>query len=185
MRAQRFEPRRLDVEAFAADGAALGGEWPARDLRRLMDFAHPEAPPGSFSPIVWQASGERRKPRGADAQTWLNLNVQARLRLVCQRCLGAVESALQVEAAIRFVGGEDEAARLDAESEEDVLELTRSLDLQLLAEDELLLAMPLVPRHERCPGEAADHLSQEAPQAQHPFAALAAWKRGSSSSGLS
>lgn len=185
MRAQRFEPRRLDVEAFAAHGAALEGEWPARNLQRLLDFAHPEAAPESFSPVAWQASGELRKPRGSDAQTWLNLDVQAHLPLVCQRCLGPIATAIEVKTAIRFVRGDDAAAQLDAESEEDVLALARSLDLQTLAEDELLLAMPLVPRHECCPAATAGHLSQEAlstDDAPHPFAALAAWKRGSPSS---
>ena len=47
---------------------------------------------------------------------------------------------------VAFVRGEDAAAELDAESDFDVLTLTRSLDLRELVEDELLLALPLVPR---------------------------------------
>ena len=77
--------------------------------------------------------------------------------------------------------GEAEAARLDEESEDDVLELPPRLDLHALVEDELILALPLVPRHERLPGAAARAGGTDAPEddapAPHPFAALAALRR--------
>ncbi len=63
--------------------------------------------------------------------------------------------ALEAERSIFFVEGEDAAAALDAESEDDVLALTPALDLEALIEDELLLALPLIPRHERLPGAVA------------------------------
>ena len=85
-------------------------------------------------------------------------------------------------APIFFVDGEDAAAALDAESEDDVLALTPALDLEALIEDELLLALPLVPRHERLPRAACRaRSSMKTPQprrADNPFAALAALKRG-------
>jgi uncharacterized protein len=52
------------------------------------------------------------------------------------------------------------------------------LDLLPLLEDELILAVPLVPRHERCPEPLplpADE-PDEMP-AEHPFAKLAALKQ--------
>jgi uncharacterized protein len=87
---------------------------------------------------------------------------------------------LQFERWFHFVDGEDQAAELDAESEEDVLASTRSLDLRQLAEDELLLALPLVPRHDVCPQPLlpamSDPLDEDAAP-PNPFAALAALKR--------
>ena len=53
--------------------------------------------------------------------------------------------------SIRFVHGADLAQQLDEESEEDVLALSAALDLRELIEDELILALPLVPRHDVCP----------------------------------
>jgi hypothetical protein len=80
----------------------------------------------------------------------------------------------------RFVAGEDAAAALDAESEDDVLALTPALDLRQLIEDELLLALPIVPRHDHCPEPLprafADPQGAASP-AENPFAALAALKR--------
>jgi uncharacterized protein len=58
--------------------------------------------------------------------------------------------------------------------------MTRSLDLVSLVEDELLLALPLVPRHEVCPQPLpmshGDDVQEE--PAPNPFAALAVLKRG-------
>jgi uncharacterized protein len=81
-----------------------------------------------------------------------------------------------------FVDDEAAAAELDAESEDDVLVSSAHFDLLALVEDELLLALPIVPRHDACPAPLpapSDDLSEE-PRA-NPFAALAALKRGGGS----
>ena len=81
-------------------------------------------------------------------------------------------------------GTEGQAEALDAELEDDVLELQRHTDLSELVEDELLLALPLVPRHEDCPeplpmGELGDPepAADAPPERPHPFAALAQLKK--------
>ena len=78
---------------------------------------------------------------------------------------------------MRFVRSEAEAERLDEVSDDDVLVLLPRLDLHELAEDELILALPLVPRHDDvCPEPLPmpiDDLPSEEP-APNPFAALAA-----------
>ena len=79
--------------------------------------------------------------------------------------------------------GEDAAAQLDAASDDDVLALTRALDLRELIEDELLLGLPIVPRHDVCPAPLTpptDMLVDE-PES-NPFAVLAGLKRTRTSS---
>jgi uncharacterized protein len=83
---------------------------------------------------------------------------------------------LQVDRRLFFVEGEDAAAALDTDSEDDVLTLEPAIDLRALIEDELLLALPLVPRHEVCPEPLPLQGEEAAPAAEHPFAALAALK---------
>lgn len=183
MRTQRFDARRLDVEAFAKGAALLAGAWPAAELSRLMQSAPADCNPNELQPVHWQVAGELRRAQAADQQVWLRLKLDARLPLVCQRCLGAVDTSVHVDTSIRFVRGEEAAEHLDAEGNADVLALTTRLDLQTLAEDELILALPLVPRHERCPPGGADSSmrAEEAPgnaAVEHPFAALAALQRG-------
>jgi uncharacterized protein len=177
------DPLRLDVERFATDQGRLHGQWQLNGMRRLVEACHAEAPPAGSDLVDWQAVGERRRQHAAaESDAWLQLTLDTDVKLTCQRCLGPVDTPLKLERWFRFVVGEEQAAQLDTDSEEDVLASTRSLDLHQLAEDELLLALPLVPRHDVCPQPlqpAAFPGSQQAEPAVNPFAALAALKRGS------
>lgn len=179
MKSRPFDPRRLDVEAFARDGATSEGEWPLASLERLAACAHADVPPAATDGIRWRCRGERRAVRGGPPQVWLHVEASAGLALVCQRCLAPVRYEVDAQRSFLFVPNEDAAAALDADCEDDVLALTRALDLQELVEDELLLSLPLVPRHEACPeplaASTADPGADEPPA--HPFAALAALKR--------
>lgn len=184
MKLRAFVPEKLDLAVFARDGASLEGEWPATTLQRLADSAAPESPASGWPAVRWRLKGEVRQPKGGTAQIWLHLAAEAEVALTCQRCLQPVEEALEVDRWIRFVDTEAEAAALDADSDDDVLALPRHLDARELLEDELLLALPLVPRHEECPQPlvhqdegAAEEVEEERP---NPFAKLAALKRGGS-----
>lgn len=146
-----WNPLRLDVAAFARGGAELAGEWAAAELSRLADSAAPEAPVAGWAPVRWRLRGEERARHGAAPEVWLQLQVEAEAWPVCQRCLKPVRLPLQVDRAFRFVRSEDEAAALDAELDDDVLVLSPRFDVREWVEDELLLALPIVPLHEQCP----------------------------------
>lgn len=185
MAVREFDPFRLDVEVFAREGASLDGVWPLEQFDRLVEMAcgDPDLPadPVSGREVRWQVRGERRALRGGDSQIWLHLRADTALPLECQRCLKPVDTAVNVERSFLFVRGEDAAAQLDADSEDDVLALTRALDLRELIEDELLLALPLVPRHAACEPPASMAVGEEdleGDDTPHPFAGLAALKRG-------
>ena len=175
-----FDSRRLDVKAFAAAQAVLDGDEASGPWERIRGQSHSEQ---SLLEINWSVSGELKRPVGRPEQVWAHLGVTARLPLTCQRCLGEVESALQFERSFRFVADEETAAALDADSEEDVLALSRTFDLLDLVEDEILMEMPLVPRHEQCPVpvklSVVDEGFEEAMEAaSRPFDALAALRKG-------
>ena len=180
MKAREHDPRRLDVEAFAREAATLEGRWPVEELARLAASMHAEAPAGAADAVRWRVRGESRARRGAPAEVWLHLEGEAEVALECQRCLQPVRVPLTFARSFLFVSGEATAAELDADSEDDVLALTRALDLQELVEDELLLTLPLVPRHAQCPAPLAlpddPAPAAEEPETPHPFAALAALK---------
>ncbi len=181
MKTRPFDALHLPVEAFAQAGGELAGTWPLAELPRLVDMAHTEAAPGPDDAVQWQLRGERRAGKGGTTQTWLHVNAECALSLVCQRCLGPVATGVQAERSFLFAPDEASAAALDAEIEEDVLALTRSLDARELVEDELLLALPLVPRHEVCPEPLPVPSDEDvADERPNPFAALAALKNGRS-----
>ena len=175
-----FDPSRLDVKAFAAAQAALQGDVASGPWERVLGQVHSKQ---SVLEIDWTVNGELKRPVGRPEQVWVHLSVAVRLPLTCQRCLGPVESDLQFERSFRFVADEETAAALDADSEEDVLALSRTFDLMELIEDEILMEMPLVPRHEKCSDEVkfsvVDEGFEEAMKAApHPFDALAALRKG-------
>jgi uncharacterized protein len=179
MSSRDFDPGKLDVAAFATAAGELEGRWPLARFERLMAAAVGEASALAGIVVEWRARGERRHVRGGDQQVWLHLAAATGLALECQRCLEPVEVKIEARRSFLFVHGEDTAAQLDAETEDDVLALTRALDLRELLEDELLLALPLVPRHDACPKPLpVRHDDAEAAEAPpHPFSALATLKR--------
>ena len=200
MRPSRHDPLRLDMAAFAADGSVLSGTWPGASLPRLAELQ--TAPQDSELPAVaWQAQGERRVVPVGESELWLTLQAQAPVWLTCQRCLQPMSAPLALDRRLRFVQGEAQAEALDAESDDDVLALNRWMSLRELVEDELLLGLPLVPRHAVCPqplpvpvrleAESDDDrleddldtqppapADDDPPTKPNPFAVLAALKKG-------
>lgn len=174
-RPKSFEPRRLDVRAFAEAGATLEGELDQAALPRLQEglLATDLAP----APVRWRATGEQRPVAGGGPETWLVLRADTQVTLACQRCLQPMAETLEIDRRFRFVEGEDEAARLDEELEDDVLAASRAFDLLELLEDELILALPLVPRHETCPQPLPQAVGAPEEAKPNPFAALAALRR--------
>ncbi|MBL0727910.1 DUF177 domain-containing protein [Piscinibacter sp. HJYY11] len=178
MKARDWDPLKLDVEALAKASASVAGEWPLTELERLTASAVTGTAVGDVS---WQAQGEHRPVKGGPPQVWLHLRASTGVMLECQRCLRPVPVDVHAERSFLFVQGENLAAELDADSEDDVLALTRALDLRELVEDELLLELPLVPRHDECPEPlgTANEGEPELEEKSNPFAVLASLKRGS------
>jgi uncharacterized protein len=169
-----FVAGRLDVKAFARAGAVLSGQELLASYERLLQETGGQ---GADRPVQWQVRGEMRSDAGGFAQVWLHLSARVILPLTCQRCLETADIEVAVDRSFRFVGTEAQAAAEDEEAEEDVLALASDFNLHELIEDELLMALPLVPRHDSCPTEvrlATQDADFEAASAAkpHPFAAL-------------
>lgn len=171
-----FQVQRLDVQAFASEGGTLQASDAVQRFARLQEEVGT-----AESPVVWAAQGGFRT--GADGQRYpaLHLTVQTSLPLVCQRCMGPVDTPLHIDRHFLFARDEATAERLDEEAEDDVLALARDFDLLALIEDELLMALPLVPRHDNCPqplpmSAQTPDFDAAAPARENPFAALAALK---------
>jgi uncharacterized protein len=180
--AKDFDPHRLDVRRFAEEGGEIGAEDPLPKYRRLAAETEGQITDRS---VHWTARGELVNPRHVHPEVWLHLEADAELPLVCQRCLQPVDVPLSVGRSFRFVADEATAAAQDDEAEEDLLALSHSFDLVELVEDELLMEVPLAPRHEVCPEpvkmSAVDPGFEEAgPEREHPFAILGKLRTGKS-----
>lgn len=170
----------LDVGAFARTGGSLGGSVPLPAFARVAQDC---ANDGADSTVVWSAQGQSRGAEGAAMEPWLHLQVRTELHLVCQRCLEPMRASAEVDQWYRFVADEATAELQDDDATEDLLVESADFDLRELVEDELVLAMPLIPIHDTCPATpvmSAQDASFEAPveDKPHPFAALGKLRRG-------
>ncbi|WP_445115058.1 YceD family protein [Acinetobacter sp. WZC-1] len=119
---------------------------------------------------------------------WLDGSVEAKVPMECQRCLNPVEITLNSDFHLALVDDESLVERLDEDADFIVLgeseatikgdmDTPASVNLLSLIEDELLLLMPLSPKHDVC-----EHKHQPAVEAvmenkrDNPFEVLASLK---------
>ena len=174
-----LQATKLNMQAFAEAGVPLFGTTPLQKMERLAQ----ETIGLQLDSIVnWQATPELRAGSTGQMDIWLHLTAGVSVPLTCQRCMGVVSTALQIDQWYRFVASEDIAMAEDDASEEDLLVLSPQFDLAEVLEDELLMALPLVPMHDVCPElpvfsagvpNAPDNLADK----PNPFAALAQLKK--------
>ena len=177
---QGFDARRLDVRQFAQQGGVLAGDETIGAFPRLKAESEGR---GDDMPVRWSARGEIRNAGHVQPDVWVHVEADTALPMICQRCLGNVDVKVAVDRWFRFVADEATAAAEDDESEEDVLAESRSFDLLELVEDELLMDLPVAPRHVICPvlpnfsaGEAEFEDAQG--KRENPFQVLAKLKPG-------
>ena len=77
----------------------------------------------------------------------LALEIRGEVELTCQRCLGGLAHRIEIVRTLHLARNEDELERLDALPDCDAIMAGDKLDLLALVEDEVLLSLPLAPKH--------------------------------------
>jgi len=99
----------------------------------------------------------------------LRLSIAGELQLKCQRCLQAMRFPLDLEKRLRLVMSVRDWPEEDVEDEGfDAIEASREMAVGALIEDEVVLALPISPRHENCDFPTMKDTKQDA----SPFAVL-------------
>jgi uncharacterized protein len=160
----------LDPWRAAGNGSVFAGRLPLSSFPRLRGILLDEAGDVTFR-IAFSRDEERRAV--------VRCKVDAVLRLRCQRCLEALAHQVATDTFLALVSGMDEERQLP-ERYDPLLVDDTPIRLGELIEDELLLALPLIPMHD--PGDCGTKvLGAHRPQAPTgvagPFAALAELKR--------
>ena len=126
-------PDRVDCARLAADGALLERVYALGELSRLQD-------------LLAEVRGEV-KARFAftlldSGRTGATVAVQAAPWLVCQRCMQGFAYSVASDSDIEFVAG---AAEAQSQSLREIYLMNAgSVSLRELAEEELLLALPII-----------------------------------------
>jgi uncharacterized protein len=152
--------RISDSFAFARESRVLQGTLAISSLERLQDMLAVGS--GEVTFRIEGLKGER-------GQSLLRLEVGGIIPLACQRCLEAIHFQLDVDSLLELIPADAELSQEELEDDtRDFLPVAGELDVAELVEDEVLLALPVAPRHERCglPGAA------DAGERINPFAAL-------------
>lgn len=174
-----LQATRLNLQTLAQEGVPFISSTLLKNMERLAKEAKALEPDLI---VNWEARAELRPGAHAEDDVWLHLAAKTSIPLICQRCMGTVATPLEVDQWYRFVASEEVAMAEDEASEEDLLVMAPQFDLLAVLEDELLMALPLVPMHDECPqapvlraGE--DELAGEASEKPNPFALLAQLKK--------
>jgi uncharacterized protein len=153
--------RISDAFAFSREGRVVEGTLALSSLERLHDLLADAA--GEVSYRIGGRTGEQ-------GESLLHLEVSGLLPLACQRCLEAVPFDLDADVLLELLPEGAEVSQDEMEDDtRDFLPVAGKLDVAELVEDEILLALPVAPRHEACglPGSVV------AGERIHPFAQLA------------
>jgi uncharacterized protein len=164
-------PERIDPYRFADQRRILEGAYALEKMPRLVK-------------AVEQAKGNvyvkfefSRSPQG---HAELDGHIKADLVLICQRCLGPMDYSVKSELHLAIVPSDAEASQL--QNEIDTAVVAEELFLRDFIEDELMLSLPLIPRHERvedCDETASQYLHTDFEQdkaqqekKENPFSVL-------------
>lgn len=162
--------RPVDVYGLARTSGCVSGALPVARMRRL-------------APALADATGEVRYEfkgcRDARNRPAAQLDIEARLRLVCDRCGEPLDATVDETARFYFVPDAQTLETVPIEDiDEEPLIGSERFDLAALIEDQLILALPMTPRHARCelgaPSDAADPDDDDS--RPNPFAVLGALK---------
>jgi uncharacterized protein len=190
--------KRIDAFAFAHSGKQAQGTIPLVRFTRAVEGL-PEQPPGDAGLVTWSVRGEIGKSGLLLGRPLLHVHVQANPVLVCQRCNAPFVYPVDSEVLLQLVKSEADlddgftngdvtdghSAGSDDEDEEgngfvsnqpEKVVGSHHFDLLAQVEDELILSVPYVPKHDVCPGAQAK--ASEAPAEEpavkrpSPFAVL-------------
>ena len=89
-----------------------------------------------------------RGGRAGNGKPCLWLSVRGSMELPCQRCLDPIQVPIAIDAELQLAETVREIS--EADDEIDRVLASRRMDVAWLVEDEVILALPMAPRHERC-----------------------------------
>lgn len=161
----------IDNLAFAARGEQLQGELPVHKFSRLNDLIASQLPNSTNAEQAGQIKFTLNGEKNVLGQCFLHLTIDARLVTYCQRCLSEMPLSLTMHFhyLISDVGAdpmEDVDASIDDDF--DIQEACEAMDVKLLIEDEIIMALPISPLHEH---GCVAHV-MESGEKLNPFAVL-------------
>ena len=153
-------PAAVDPIKLADSGTRLTGQLPVKAMGRLRALCLDESDKVSID-LSFERSGDRVLGR-------IQGTIVAGLQVVCQRCLEKMTLVLRAEPSAILVRAQDREDIIARDT--DSLVVDGPILLSNIVEDELLLAMPMVPMHDIDECLAGEHPHRQ--ERPNPFSVL-------------
>jgi len=163
-----FARHFIDSLDFARNGMELHGQVAVAEMPRLQDVL--ASPEGQVGYVLRGLPSKNGKPM-------LELKLEGSCQLCCQRCLQGLLYPISTVSHLVPVPESElpESGELEDEDEMDYVPADAHMDVLNLIEDEILLGLPLAPRHELGVCKAA--MESPSNDEKNPFAILRGLKK--------
>lgn len=165
-------PKEIDPLRLAQNGLKLTGQLAVTEMPRLLQSLHSND--GMVGIDITFDVDEINTPfmRGAFTTT---------VSMTCERCMKAMQIDLNVHCLLAIVTSERKIEGLAEQYDPWLLESSDDVLLSSVIEDELILALPLVPRHDQAcvpasEWSSADEMVEDIEEKVSPFAILSTLK---------
>ena len=155
-------PERIEPVGLADAGRSFRGEVPVSELMRLRPAL--SSADGRLKVVLEFRLDERRVRTLAG-------RIEGSVDLVCQRCLETLKFPLDLEFRLGIVTSNEEIDRLP-DGYEPILVNGEPLRTFDVVEDEVLLAIPVVPIHEGVDSCESGYVNQPRAEKENPFSVL-------------
>lgn len=159
----------IDSLEFAHNNQSLQGSISIGNLERLHSYlAH------TSGELAYLISGML----DGDDKPLLEISINGDIDLICQRCLKKMQYTLNIKTRLILAQSEHELSRYDDDIFVEAIYASNELDALALIEDEIILSLPISPRHQdtNCHLSSKDKIHSTIDK-EHPFAALASLKQ--------
>jgi uncharacterized protein len=157
----------IDSLEFTRSAEVLRGKIATENLHRLRDYLF-----STDGVIEYELSGIV-DPEG---KLLLRLAIRGKLYLKCQRCLGELAHDVDLVSDLLLIEDEKEFPEITEENDAvDCILAETEMDVLALLEEEIILKLPISPRHESGACGVTGHAGDEV--ARSVFAPLAALKK--------
>jgi uncharacterized protein len=157
-----MKPLIINNLEFAQKQQTLADSFAVSSLKRLAETLALHDKNTKPPTINFELTGISRR----FSHPSLRLHIKTKLPVICQRCLD--EMLVSLDLNFDYLISDVAVNEFDENDEIDWLEVDNEMNLLELIEDELLLAMPIAPVHEK----NCSKLSMQSGEKPNPFAVL-------------
>ncbi len=159
-------PKQIDPIQLADNQKTLKGEIQLTEMSRLMELICDDHP--------GVASIHLKGGRDEQGFPYICGSIRTVFKVICQRCNSPLSLTLDIAVEVSPVRNDQEAKRIPAQYDP-LLADDETISLVAMIEEEILLGIPIVPKHslEECKVKSSEFVElEEEKDNQHPFKVL-------------